>query len=378
MLTVVDRKTKKEVYYDYEYIYECMSFRDRNEFLKDLYIRNKKGEIYLYCTCIKNKEIPLIISKRELTYYIKRKNINDEHALTCKFDGEYLDNLRAWVLNNDEVFVSLKDRKYRIGVYKNPRIKDELDIKELYINWLNIALEDLMINKNKFSKEEYIKNIFKWTNKIKFEERVSLLNLIAFNLKDIKKLNNNGFNAFGFFKFINKEKIKNEKDTYILYLDNFKGDILQIKYTSKNFKDIFKQDFKCEYIVGGILEAKENDELYFKEICIIPTTKNYVYVKNKYEFKLFNEFDKKNRRYVTSYNYFNEFTYNKPNAILVDTQPFSIVEIMEEDKSNKEYYDKKILKLHYFRTLKDYKLIIWDGYNNEKLFKFHKIASKID
>lgn len=67
---------------------------------------------------------------------------------------------------------------------------------------------------------------------------------------------------------------------------------------------------------------------------------------------------------------FRTFEYTNPNALLLDTNPMAIVEIFEKPKSDIDYCGDKERKLYYYQSLNKYKLVVWDGYNNEPLFKF--------
>ena len=377
MLTVLNLKNHREEFFDYEDIYEGMEDERRNNFLKTLYERNKKGEINLYCTCVPNKEIPLVVSKKEITYYIKRKDASIEHSQSCKFDGEYVKTIKGWDMQADgSINVSLKDRIYSVHPFYNPRITNQLTLKEFAIHWMNFAWEIqsknyLKNNKKEMSFTDFYSSLKYWATRIRFSERVMLKDLLGTGKGQAYNLLKTDLRMLVCLQFDKKEKL--DKKNVLLSLKN-PGMDYSVEVTCS--AEVWKYAIdtlpvsKTPLMVIGFVELLKDKPLNLLDFVVIPISNEGVIVENEYEKKLFNALHRKKRSFIKSFDLYSVFKDNKPNILLIDSAVPTIVEIFERDRSDIFYYANEQRKLDYFSSLPNYKVIVWDAVHDEKLFKF--------
>ncbi|MDF2879599.1 MAG: hypothetical protein K0R54_156 [Clostridiaceae bacterium] len=377
MLTIINLKNKKVEHYDYEEIYEGMKDVNRNNFFKQLYERNKLKEIHAYCTCVPDKEIPLVISKWKHTYYVKRQDASVEHSPTCKFDGEYVHSLKGWDVQTDgHINVSLKDRLFNLNSYNNIKTGNKLSLEEFVRRYMGFVWElqskyFLKSNKECVTYSDFYTGLQYWASKIKFTERISLKEILGNSKSKSYSLLKQNLRMFVISQFERKEKI--DKTTYLIYLKNPDNNYLievtcPIELWNEKYKALTVS--KSPILVSGFVELIKDKPLNFVDFVIVPISNEGVVIDNEYEKKLFNALHKKKRVFVKSYETYRNFQNIKPNVMLIDSTPVTLVEIFEEDKTNNAYYEDKLNRLNYFNTLDNYKIILWDAFNNEKLFKF--------
>lgn len=376
MLTIINNHTGKIEYYDYEDIYEGMKDGERNYFFKQLYEKSKSGEIHAYCTCIEDKEIPLIISKRKNTYYVKRKDASIEHSSSCRFDGTYIYSLQGWDVKPDgTINVALKDRIQSIKSFHNPALhKNQISLREFVIRYMGFVWElqnkyFLKSNKGNVTLDDFCIGLQYWANKIKFSERVSLKDLMGITKKKSYSLLQNNLRMFVLLKLEKKEKLN--KNEILLYLKNSRMNYsLEATCTTQMWKEALEANEirKAPLFVAGFVELLKNKPLNFTNLVIVPISNEGVIVNNEYERKLANTLHRKKRFFIKSYETMRGFEYTQPDFMLLDSSPITIIEIFDKHKDEVEYYAYKEQKIHYFNSLDNYKVIIWDAYNKEKLY----------
>ncbi len=378
MLTIAYLNSKRIENYEYEEIYEGMKDGERNYFLKQLYAKSKAGEIHAYCTCIEGKKIPLVVSKREKTYYIKRQDASVQHSSMCKFDGEYIYSLKGWDIQQDgTINVSLKDRMYSTKSFVNPKLHStQLSLNEFTLRYMGLVWElqskyFLKNNKGTLTFNDYYNGLFYWGNRVRLSETVYLKDVFGNTKSKAYSLLKKNLKMFMLMRFEKKEKI--DKTTYMIYLKNpdmtySVETTCPVELWNEAMSSLAVK--KAPLMIGGFVELLKDKPLNFTNIAIIPISNEGVHIKTEYERKLINALHKKKRHFVNSYETFRTFGYTNPNALLLDTNPMTIVEIFEKPKSDIDYYGDKERKLYYYQSLNKYKLVVWDGYNNEPLFKF--------
>lgn len=349
----------------------------RNVFLKKLYERNKDGGIKPYCTCTANREIPIIISKRKDTYYIKRKDASIEHSPSCKFDGEYMSKITGWdVYPDGNIYVMLQDRMYSTNQFSNPKINCQMTLDSFMERWMNLAWEVQTKNfyKNKkgnVTYNDFYSSLQYWATRIKFSERISVKDLLGSSKSKSYNLLKENLRMLVVYKLDKKEKF--DKNKFMLHLKNPDTDYtIDVTCTKNMWEEAIEKSGlqKGAFMVAGFVELIKDTPLNFLNMCLIPISNEGVVINNEFEKKLINCLHKKKRFFIRSFDSYKVFETTKPMLMLIDSTPMSIVETFEKSKLDKEYWVQKEAKLNYFISLSNYKLITWDAFNDEKLFKF--------
>lgn len=378
MLTLFNLKKKTTENYDYEDIYEGMKDGERNYFLKQLYERSMAGEIHAYCTCIEDKQIPLIVSKHKNTYYIKRQDASVEHSSTCKFDGEYVHSLKGWEVNsNGSINVSLKDRMHSLKSFYNPNLaKNQITLKDFTARYMGFVWElqtkyFLKNNKGKVTLNDYCSGLQYWARKIHLSERVTLKDIMGISKTKSYSLLKDNLRMYILLMFEKKEKL--DKNNIKVYLKNpnmnFSVEVTcPIEMWNKATED--NPVKKAPFVVSGFVELSKDKPLSFVDLCVVSVSNEGAIVNSEYERKLINHLHKRNRHFINTYETVKSFEQMRPNIVLLDTAPYTLIEIFDKPKEDMQYYDEKEKKLRLYNSLDKYKIIIWDAFNDEKLYKF--------
>lgn len=374
MLTILNKETRQLIKYDYEDIYEGMSDGDRNLFFKRLYEKNKNKDVVAYCSCVPDKEIQLVISKHKNTYYIKRQSIGIEHSPSCKFDGNYEWSKDGWNLENDgTVKINFTNRMYSTHEYSNPKIKNQLKLKEFVVRLLGFTWEIQTKHALKYDRppmafDKYFHSIYHICKKIKITDSTNLNDLM------------------GYSKKLSYDLLKKRKRMFVMlvYKNRLSIDKYNYKITLKNPGTEYELDFICsktswdkEYkllkikkeplLVAGFVELKKDSPLIFKHITVLPLSLQGAYVRSPYERNLVNRLHLKNRHFVNSFETFRGLTEYKPDILLMDEFPKKVIEILEV-KDNLDYMKMKDDKISYFKKVSDFEVQIWDAVRKERIY----------
>lgn len=374
MLTIFNKKTKQIIEYDYEDIYEGMSEKNKNVFLKNLYDDNKAGRIASYCSCVPDKRIPLVISKNKQTYYIKRQSVGIEHSPSCKFDGNYEWSKTGWAMDDKGVVrVNLLSRMHSLNEYVNPNIEGPLSLKGFTSRFLGYTWEiqtkhAIQYDRPPMKFERYFHSIYHIAKKIWLSDSTNVNDIMGYSKTKAYELLKRSQKMFVMLIFDGKENY--DDNYYKINLKNpgqdYKIELICLKTKWDNEYESLSVN-KDPLLVSGFVELKKNTPLIFKHVCILPLSLNGALVRTNNERTLANRLHLKNRHFVFSYETFKGLGKYQPDLLIMDEKPKKVIEILEE-KDNLDYMQYKDKKIEYFKRVSDFEVQIWDAIRNERIY----------
>lgn len=372
MLIIKDLKKKRKYYYEYEEIYDGMTQVQKNNFFKKLYKDN--DHIKAHCSCVPGRKIPLVISKHNKTYYIKRQSSKTKHSPHCKFDGEYELAKNGWNLEEDNnIRVFLKNRIFSYNEYQNSRITDFLTLREFIYKFVGFSWEiqtkqAIRYGRPPIQLEHFIHSLYYLAKRIKLSDETTLHDLMGLGKKKAYELLQKRQRMFVLLPLKEYEDYDEDNILVKVYNPGQKYDIsLMVD------KTLWREEYKKvpvkrgNIIVGAFVELKKDKPLIVKHLSIFSATSKGLIVKNRYHRKLANRMHLLNKHFVTTVTTYKGFDKYQPDFLLLNEYPQRIIEVFTE-KNNNQYYIEEDKRINYFNSLKDYKVQVWDAVNKEKLY----------
>ncbi|MBU5239890.1 DUF1173 family protein [Bacillus velezensis] len=393
--------TGKSKTYSYETVLEEFSEEKRKAFLSELYQLYNQNKVSLECKCNHLEQVRMQINHRkgysgkELYYFSTFPGDKEKHTPYCNFYGDSYSSLynQNWITKEGELSVKFKNTDFVLNKQKRNRksgnnrrksekkmIQDKIGMFGFLTHWITETWNG--VNKYRFEQDipfptkiDFYKALVSKSKKIKIGRGLSLHNVL-YRMGSLNRsyyIERDHKNCmFVILSYIDHEEIEDGFDGYLVHLDSIEDKEIKKFVCSKERWDIVveNQNLNPHCWVGGwVKNTGENTPPEFIDIAIVPSNSHGLWSESSYEIKFYDLLCQEKRFFQKPYSTKNYPEWNgmKPDAILLDTSPKTIIEVFGRSLSDEDYHARRDEKIKHFSKLENYNFWYWDAFRNKKI-----------
>lgn len=184
---------------------------------------------------------------------------------------------------------------------------------------------------------------------------------------------NTGATAFTILLHENKLESPIEENLTITLRNPFKKDFCEVIVDRLSYNTALTaiKNIEGPYLAGGFLiNTGYRRPPQFISFCLVPISHYGAPIESSFERQLYNELSSEERKVLRPLRErlpaaWNGFT---PDGLLIDTKPWTILEVFGMSKVNEDYHRHRDIKIEHFSSLNpNYNFWKWDAYNNKNI-----------
>ncbi|MCY8009858.1 DUF1173 family protein [Bacillus haynesii] len=387
--------------FSYETINEEFTQEQKEEFLSKLRRLYKQKKISLHCLCNEKEDIKMKITFRNGAHFISTyQGDKGKHSLYCNYYGDSYSSIyhQNWIEKDGYIEVKFENTDFVLNKQKrnyeskhNPqRSVNKNTIIQNKINMFAFLTHFITDTWNRV-------NFYRWNKNKPFPTKLDIYSALHYTSKKIgigrgltldKVLYRKGNLNQSYFKekkykrcmfvLLLYSNYKEKEDCYSISLNSMEDQEIRHFTCSKQRWELAIEGINLNencWVGGWVRNMGENNSPEFIDLAIVSANSYGLWSESSYEIMFYDLLCQEKRFFQKPYStkYHPEWNGMKPDAILLDTSPKTIIEVFGRSISDEAYHVRRNQKIQHFSNLEKYNFWYWDAFKDEAIPLLPKI-----